>query len=102
MASFAGQPLLRCLEPVPSDIEVSDAVVTEHVAELAKRIGLREDEVDLYGRHKAKVHLSVLDRLRDAPLGNYVVCTGINPTVRTTKGARPWCCCGSCGGGQPS
>lgn len=36
--------------------------------------------MDLYGKHKAKVHLSILDRLKDEPNGNYVVVTGISPT----------------------
>jgi hypothetical protein len=46
----------------------------------AAAAGIREDEMDLYGRYKAKVHLSLLDRLGDGEGGSYVVVTGINPT----------------------
>jgi len=37
-------------------------------------------QIDLYGNTKAKVSLSVLDRLKDVANGNYIVVTGINPT----------------------
>ncbi|NTU51249.1 MAG: formate--tetrahydrofolate ligase, partial [Candidatus Aminicenantes bacterium] len=43
-------------------------------------LGLGEDEIDLYGRHKAKIHIDVLDRLKDRPLGRYVDVTAITPT----------------------
>lgn len=44
------------------------------------RAGLNEDEVIQWGNAKAKVSLSVRDRLEGTPNGNYIVCTGINPT----------------------
>ena len=44
------------------------------------RAGLNEDEVIQWGNAKAKVSLSVRERLASTPDGNYVVCTGINPT----------------------
>ena len=44
------------------------------------RAGLNEDEVIQWGNAKAKVSLSVRDRLASSPDGNYIVCTGINPT----------------------
>lgn len=47
---------------------------------VAASVGLSEDQLDLYGRNKAKVHLDVLDSRRGQPDGNYVVVTGINPT----------------------
>jgi len=47
---------------------------------LFTRAGLKEDEVIQWGNAKAKVSLSVRDRLEGTPNGNYVVCTGINPT----------------------
>ena len=37
-------------------------------------------QIDLYGNTKAKVSLSVVERLKDVASGNYVVVTGINPT----------------------
>jgi len=44
------------------------------------RAGLNEDEVIQWGNAKAKVSLSVRDRLASSADGNYIVCTGINPT----------------------
>ncbi|KAI8481278.1 C-1-tetrahydrofolate synthase, cytoplasmic [Branchiostoma belcheri] len=71
---------LRLKTPVPSDIEVATAQTPKNVDDLAREIGLQPHEVDLYGKKKAKVSLSVLDRLKDVPNGKYVVVTGITPT----------------------
>ena len=71
---------VRVLSPVPSDIDVSQALAPLPIARVAADAGLLEGEFDLYGSVKAKVRLSVLERLRDARDGNYVVVTGINPT----------------------
>jgi formate--tetrahydrofolate ligase len=52
----------------------------KRVQELADELRLREDEVIPYGRYKGKIALTALDRLRDRPLGRYVLVTAINPT----------------------
>mmetsp|Transcript_12695 Transcript_12695/g.18697 ORF Transcript_12695/g.18697 Transcript_12695/m.18697 type:complete len:657 (-) Transcript_12695:98-2068(-) len=79
-----GQPKLRPKVPVPSDIQVSHDIVKEvgllPMADLAKQIGLEDDEMIPWGIAKAKIPLSVRDRRKDQPDGNYVVVTGINPT----------------------
>eukprot|EP00568_Trieres_chinensis_P004438 CAMPEP_0183304582 /NCGR_PEP_ID=MMETSP0160_2-20130417/9622_1 /TAXON_ID=2839 ORGANISM="Odontella Sinensis, Strain Grunow 1884" /NCGR_SAMPLE_ID=MMETSP0160_2 /ASSEMBLY_ACC=CAM_ASM_000250 /LENGTH=658 /DNA_ID=CAMNT_0025467663 /DNA_START=137 /DNA_END=2113 /DNA_ORIENTATION=- len=79
-----GHPKLKPRVPVPSDIEISQDIVREPgllpISEVAKEAGLLEDEVIPWGRAKAKVSLSVRDRLASSPSGSYVVCTGINPT----------------------
>jgi len=46
------------------------------ILELASEIGLLPQEVDLYGKKKAKVSLKVLDRLKDKANGKYVCVTG--------------------------
>lgn len=66
--------------PVPSDIEISRSQEPKHIAELAYEIGLLEPEVSPYGSRKAKISLSVLQRLRNQPNGKYVVIAGITPT----------------------
>jgi methylenetetrahydrofolate dehydrogenase (NADP+)/methenyltetrahydrofolate cyclohydrolase/formyltetrahydrofolate synthetase len=63
-----------------SDIDIAKAQVPKNIGELANEIGLHPDEVDLYGKKKAKVSLKVLNRLQDQPNGKYVVVTGITPT----------------------
>ncbi|XP_042220312.1 C-1-tetrahydrofolate synthase, cytoplasmic-like isoform X1 [Homarus americanus] len=71
---------LELLEKVPSDIEVARAQTPKDIAELSKEIGLLGSEVDLYGKKKAKVSLSVLQRLVFQKDGKYVVVAGITPT----------------------
>jgi methylenetetrahydrofolate dehydrogenase (NADP+)/methenyltetrahydrofolate cyclohydrolase/formyltetrahydrofolate synthetase len=66
--------------PVPSDIDIASAQIPKPIRRVAQELGLFDGEVDLYGRYKAKVHLSVLDRLKGRQNGNYVVVTGITPT----------------------
>ena len=56
---------VRFQSPVPSDIEVSQSIEPLHVREVAASAGIRDSELDLYGTHKAKVHLDILDRLQD-------------------------------------
>lgn len=78
-------PKLQPKTPVPSDIEVSQDIVNEvgllPIEDVAREAGLLPDEVIPWGIAKAKVHLKkTLDRLSDQPDGNYIVCTGINPT----------------------
>jgi hypothetical protein len=74
------QAPLQCLEKVPSDIDVSQAQNPLPIADIAASIGILPEELDLYGSMKAKVHLSVSKRLAGVKDGNYIVCTGINPT----------------------
>uniref|UniRef100_A0A8D0XTR5 Monofunctional C1-tetrahydrofolate synthase, mitochondrial n=1 Tax=Sus scrofa TaxID=9823 RepID=A0A8D0XTR5_PIG len=71
---------LQPLSPVPSDIEISRAQTPKAVDVLAKEIGLLEDEIEIYGRSKAKVRLSLLERLKDQADGKYVLVAGITPT----------------------
>ncbi len=52
----------------------------KRIGELAAQLGLLDDEVIPYGRYKGKIALAALDRLRDRPLGRYVLVTAINPT----------------------
>ncbi|KAL6095939.1 mthfd1l [Pungitius sinensis] len=71
---------LQPLTPVPSDIEISRAQTPKPVEQLAEEIGLLPEELEAYGRSKAKVRLSLLDRLHEQPDGKYVLVAGITPT----------------------
>ncbi len=66
--------------PVPSDIEIAQAAEMIPIVEVARSVGLSEDDLDLYGKWKAKVHLDVLERLQDRPNGKYIDVTAITPT----------------------
>ena len=65
---------------VPSDIEISQAAEVIPISKIAEAAGILEEELIPYGRTKAKVSLSVRDRLKDSKNGSYVVVTAINPT----------------------
>jgi formate--tetrahydrofolate ligase len=65
---------------MPTDIEIARSVTPRPIADVAAEIGLRPDEIDPYGAHKAKIHLGVLDRLADRLNGKLVLVTAITPT----------------------
>ncbi len=65
---------------IPSDIEIAQAATLKHIQEIAESLGIREDELELYGRYKAKVSLGILERLKNVPNGKYIVVTAITPT----------------------
>jgi len=65
---------------IPSDLEIAQAAKLKPIVEIAASVGLTEDDLDLYGRYKAKVHLDVLQRLAGRPDGKYVDVTAITPT----------------------
>jgi methylenetetrahydrofolate dehydrogenase (NADP+)/methenyltetrahydrofolate cyclohydrolase/formyltetrahydrofolate synthetase/formate--tetrahydrofolate ligase len=71
---------VRIAKPVPSAIEIAQATELLPIVKIAKKIGLGEDDLDLYGKHKAKIHLDVLERIKDRPQGHYVDVTAITPT----------------------
>jgi len=66
--------------PVPSDIDIAQAATPLPITQIAAEAGILPDELELYGKSKAKVHLSVRDRLKSAPNGKYIVVTAITPT----------------------
>jgi methylenetetrahydrofolate dehydrogenase (NADP+)/methenyltetrahydrofolate cyclohydrolase/formyltetrahydrofolate synthetase len=66
--------------PVPSDIEIAQEADLRPILEIAEKIGLGMDDLDLYGKYKAKVHLDVLEKFADRPQGKYVDVTAITPT----------------------
>ncbi len=71
---------LKLRYPVPSDIDIAQAAELKPIAQVAEEVGLRRDELELYGDYKAKVKLEVLDRLMDVPDGVYIDVTAITPT----------------------
>jgi formate--tetrahydrofolate ligase len=65
---------------LPSSLEIAQAATLRPVADIAADMGLEPSEVELYGSYKAKVSLSVLDRLADRPDGKLINVTAITPT----------------------
>ncbi|MCB0195413.1 MAG: formate--tetrahydrofolate ligase, partial [Anaerolineae bacterium] len=71
---------IKRIKPVPSDIDIAQAATVRPIIEIAENIGLTADDLDMYGKTKAKVHLDVLNRLADKPQGKYIDVTAITPT----------------------
>lgn len=65
---------------VPTDIEIANQVKKKQIKEIANMVGLQDDEWEPYGKYKAKIDLSVFDRLKDKQDANLVLVTSINPT----------------------
>ncbi|MCD6309976.1 MAG: formate--tetrahydrofolate ligase [Candidatus Eremiobacteraeota bacterium] len=65
---------------VPGDLEIAQSAEILPIAEIADKMGILGDELELYGKYKAKVSLDILDRLKDRPDGKYIVITAITPT----------------------
>src|SRR5215472_5162035 len=65
---------------VPSDIEIAQSVAPVPIDRVATEAGILPEELELYGKTKAKVHLSIRERLKDVPNGHYIVVTAITPT----------------------
>lgn len=63
-----------------SDIQIAQEAVMEPITEVAKRLDIRENELELYGKYKAKFSDELLERLKDEPDGKLVLVTAINPT----------------------
>jgi methylenetetrahydrofolate dehydrogenase (NADP+)/methenyltetrahydrofolate cyclohydrolase/formyltetrahydrofolate synthetase len=72
--------LVELKRPVPSDIEIAQEANMRPIVEVAADLGLTEDDLDLYGKYKAKVHLDVLEKFADRPQGKYIDVTAITPT----------------------
>lgn len=65
----------------PSDLEIARSVTPRPIMDVARELGFREDEVELYGNTKAKVTVEGIERLeRERPRGKYVLVTAISPT----------------------
>jgi formate--tetrahydrofolate ligase len=63
-----------------SGLEIAQEAVLRPVTEIAEAAGIRLDELEQYGKYRAKVDLSILDRLADGPDGKLVITTAITPT----------------------
>ncbi|MCD4814579.1 formate--tetrahydrofolate ligase [bacterium] len=63
-----------------SDLDIAQSAPLKPITEIARAAGLLEDELEQYGKYKAKVSLSAIARLSDRPLGKYIDVTAITPT----------------------
>jgi len=63
-----------------SDIEIAQTCTMQPITQVAQSLGLAEDDIELYGKYKAKVSLQTWERMKNQPNGKLVLVTAINPT----------------------
>lgn len=63
-----------------TDIEIAQEAVLEPITKVAARIGMEEDDLECYGKYKAKLSDEYLNRIRSNPDGKLILVTAINPT----------------------
>ena len=67
---------LKVSAKVPSDIDIAMAQTPKPIVELAEELGILSSELESYGQYKAKVDLSIIDRLNYRKDGKYIVISG--------------------------
>ena len=63
-----------------TDIEIAQEAKMLHIREVAEKLGITEDELELYGKYKAKLSDELIERVKDEPDGKLILVTAINPT----------------------
>lgn len=63
-----------------TDIQIAQEAVMEPITKIAERLDIKEDELELYGKYKAKLSDDFLKRIEDRPDGKLILVTAINPT----------------------
>ena len=63
-----------------SDLDIAQKAALKPIRDVARKLGIRDDELEMFGEAKAKVDLKILDRLAKAPKGKYIDVTAITPT----------------------
>lgn len=63
-----------------TDIEIAQSAKMEPIVNVAEKIGVSSDELELYGKYKAKLSDELIKRLEDKPSGKLILTTAINPT----------------------
>ena len=63
-----------------TDVEIAQEAQMQHIREIAAKLGLTEDDIELYGKYKAKISLDAWNKVKNGPDGKLVLVTSINPT----------------------
>lgn len=76
MSSF----LIKDVFFVKNDIEIAQAASMERIVSISEKLGLTEDDIELYGKYKCKISLEVLSKKKEKEDGKLILVTAINPT----------------------
>ena len=63
-----------------TDIEIAQSIELKPIVDVVEKLGISYDDLELYGKYKAKVSLEILDRLKAKKTGKLILVTAINPT----------------------
>ncbi|MEM3341203.1 MAG: formate--tetrahydrofolate ligase [Thermoplasmata archaeon] len=63
-----------------SDIEIAMNAKPQHILKIAEKLGIDEEYIECYGRYKAKISTSLLEKVKNRPDGKLILVTGITPT----------------------
>ena len=63
-----------------TDVEIAQSAQMQDIRRIAEKLDISEDELELYGKYKAKISLETWQRIKDRPNGKLVLVTAINPT----------------------
>lgn len=63
-----------------SDVQIAQEAIMKPIIQVAEELGIPEEEIELYGKSKAKVSLKTWDRIKNRPDGKLILVTAINPT----------------------
>jgi len=63
-----------------TDVEIAQEAQMQHIGKIAAKLGISEDDLELYGKYKAKISLSAWDKVKNDKDGKLVLVTAINPT----------------------
>ena len=63
-----------------TDIEIAQAATLKPIVEIAERIGLTFDDLELYGKYKAKIDYQTIEKVKQNKDGKLILVTAINPT----------------------
>ena len=68
------------MKNMKTDIQIAQEAEMSHIRDVAASIGIKEDDLELYGKYKAKLSDDLYDKIKDNPDGKLVLVTAINPT----------------------
>ncbi len=68
------------LPRIPSDIEISQNAVMRPIVEISQQLGIKDDELEQYGKYKAKIENDVWESVKDRPDGKLILVTAVTPT----------------------
>ncbi len=63
-----------------TDVQIAQEAVMQPISQIAKHLNIAEDDLELYGKYKAKISLNSWNNLKDKPNGKLILVTAINPT----------------------